>query len=144
MMQAYPAEEASAPFSHPSCLAGVVSRSQRWFVWTPSPPHSGNKPSWSLKSSPHELKSPSDKGRRAKPHAKYQINETLSVRFSTSYIQVYRAWQALCRIWPSLLVKLLSSVKYLTALSKSRAILQATGTDSRSQEKYNATCLQAS
>lgn len=53
-LQTYPAGAASAPFSHLSCLVGAASRSQRWFVWTPSPPHSGNKPSWSLKSSPHE------------------------------------------------------------------------------------------
>lgn len=97
-MQAYPAEAASAPSSHPSCLAGVVSRSQRWFVWTPSPLHSGNKPSWSLKSSPHELKSPSDKGRRVTPHSKYQKY----VRHSTSIIQNADNG-ACCRIRPSFL-----------------------------------------
>lgn len=71
--QPYPEEAAWAPVLHLSCPAGVVSRSQRWFVWTPSPPHSGNKPSWSLKSSPHELKA-----RPARGTHWSQINQFLS------------------------------------------------------------------
>lgn len=74
----YPAGAASAPFSHLSCLVGAASRSQRWFVWTPSPPHSGNKPSWSLKSSPHERGGKKARLRRGvglTPHTKYQIKK---------------------------------------------------------------------
>lgn len=54
LFHTHPAEAASVPFLHPSCLAAAASRSRSWYVWPLSPPRSGNKPLWNQKSSPHE------------------------------------------------------------------------------------------
>lgn len=132
-LQTYPAGAASAPFSHLSCLVGAASRSQRWFVWTPSPPHSGNKPSWSLKSSPHERggrkpvwgevsglhltqSTRLKKKKRKKKKASCVHNSPIPTGYIQTLIMELDSLVAWCRLWPPLLMaKLLSSVKYLTA-----------------------------
>ena len=111
----YPAAAASAPVSRLSCLAGVASRSRRWFVWTPSPLHSGNKPSWSLKSSPHELKKPVWQGGGgvggAGLHLTQSTGETKKRKtplWATVSFQILLktlktgARETRCRIWPFL------------------------------------------
>lgn len=119
-MQTYLRAAASVPFVRLSCLAGVASRSQRWSAWTPSPPRSGNKPSWAPKSSPHELggKSPSDKERRSTPPPR--ISECRSPLSSW--------WQSCCFVqnlaFFANVKKLPLKVQYLTALFRLKKINQ--------------------